>query len=417
MKVAIVTVLFPCPSETFVLSQIKGLLDRSVDVHIFAHGKAADFELSDVPDKYNLLKRTTYYETSTDVIPRSKLIRILTALKLFLKSNAATKYSLLKSLNYKIFGKKALSLQSFYTVYSFSNIGLDDFDVVHCQFGTLGQLAAVLKEVGIIKGSIITSFHGYDLSVYLDKVGKNAYAQLFRCGDLFLPISLFWERKLIKLGCPEDRIIVHRMGVDMGQFLFQPRSQKNDEGIIRLISVGRLVEKKGMEFGIRAFAKLYFANKNLRYTIVGDGELFDYLKSLTEILGVSDVVDFLGWKTPNEIVGLMENSNIFLAPCVTAKNGDQEGIPMVIMEAMALGLPVISTYHTGIPELIENEQTGYLVAERDVDALVRSIEILVSNTKKQIKFSKSGRIKVEQEFNSNVLNDRLLSLYQNVINK
>ena len=172
-----------------------------------------------------------------------------------------------------------------------------------------------------------------------------------------------------------------------------------------------------MEFGIRAFAKLYHSNQNLRYSIIGDGELCDYLQSLADCMEVSDVVEFLGWKTTNEIVSLMENSNIFLAPCVTASNGDQEGIPMVIMEAMALGLPVISTYHTGIPELVEHEQTGYLVAERDVNALVKSIASLLSSTKTQDNFAKLGRRKVEHEFNSNVLNDQLLSLYENVINK
>lgn len=385
-------------------------------MRIFARDKAVDFELPEVSDKYNLKKRTTYYGGSLNLTQRSKLFRILTALKLYLKSSITTKRSLLKSLNYKIFGKNALTLQCFYTAYSFSNIGLEDFDVVHCQFGTIGRLAAVLKEVGIIRGSIITSFHGYDLSVYLDKVGKNPYAQLFRCGELFLPISHFWKNKLIKLGCPEDRIIVHRMGVDIEKFQFQPTSQKEDSGRVKLISVGRMVEKKGMEYGIRAMAKIYPSNQTLLYRIVGDGELFDELQSLVKSLGIADAVEFVGWKKPNEIMQLMADSDIFLAPCVTAKNGDQEGIPMVIMEAMALGLPVISTYHTGIPELVEDEQTGCLVAERDVDALAKILKALMSCTKSQDEFAKAGRKKIEQEFNSNVLNDRLLSLYQNVKN-
>ena len=88
---------------------------------------------------------------------------------------------------------------------------------------------------------------------------------------------------------------------------------------------------------------------------------------------------FLGWKEPEQIVELVASADIFLAPCVTAKNGDQEGIPMVIMEAMALGLPVISTEHTGIPELVEDGKTGYLVSERDVDALASRIETLIEN--------------------------------------
>ena len=249
----------------------------------------------------------------------------------------------------------------------------------------------------------------------MDKVKKNPYKQLFRLGVLFLPISYFWENKLIKLGCPKDRIIVHRMGVDVDQLLFQPSPHTTNGEIIKLISVGRMVEKKGIEYGIRAFAKLYSTYKNLRYVIVGDGELLADLQELVEKLGVNHAVDFLGWKAPNEIVVLMKRSNIFLAPCVTASNGDQEGIPMVIMEAMALGLPVISTYHTGIPELVVNEYTGYLVEEKDVDALVKVIEKLVLTKNIQISFSESGRKKVEQEFNLKILNDRILAIYTDVI--
>jgi len=415
MRIAVITVLFPCPSETFVLSQIKGLLERGVDVQIFARDKAESTELSDELAKFNLAERTTYYGTELALIPRSKLLRIFKVFNVFFRSSGAIKTALLKSLNFIKFGKKAFSLQCFYIAHAFSKFGLGHFDIVHCQFGTLGQLGAVLKEVGIIQGHFITSFHGYDLSVYLDMAGKNSYAQLFKCGELFLPISLFWKQKLVELGCPEDKIIVHRMGVDIEQLLFQPRSQKDDKGIVRLISVGRMVEKKGMEFGIRAMAKVYPSHPNLRYTIIGDGELFGYLQSLAERLEVSDAVEFLGWKEPEEIVKLMAGASIFLAPCVTAANGDQEGIPMVIMEAMALGLPVISTFHTGIPELIDNEETGYLVAERDVNALAKSINDLVSNLGSQEKLAIAGRKKVEQAFNSHILNDKLLDIYQKVM--
>jgi colanic acid/amylovoran biosynthesis glycosyltransferase len=411
MKVAIITVLFPCPSETFVLSQIKGALDRGVDARIFARDKAANFELSESSEKYHLKKRTTYYGKGLDIASCPKVSRIFTALKIYLKSSKSTRRTLLKSLNYKKFGKKAFSLQCFYMAYSFSNIGLEDFDVVHCQFGTIGQIAAVLKEVGIIQGSIITSFHGYDLSVYLDKVSDNPYTRLFRCGELFLPISLFWKQKLIKLGCPEDKIIVHRMGVEIDKFRFQPRAQKEGNFIVRIISVGRMVEKKGFEYGIRAFARLYPSHPNLRYLVVGDGELMKYLKSLAKNLGVNKAVSFIGWKEPKEIINLMSGSDIYIAPCVTASNGDQEGIPMVIMEAMALGLPVISTYHTGIPELIENGISGYLVPERDVDLLSNRLEDLIQNNHIWDKLAIAGRTKVEKEYNSKIQNDLLVDLY------
>ena len=196
MKVAIITVLFPCPSETFVLSQITGLLDRGIDVKIFARDKVVNAELGCDLDKYNLPELTTYYGNELAAIPQSKFRRLIRLSRVLINSNASLIPALLKSLNFIKFGKKALSLQYFYTAYAFSNFGLEKFDIVHCQFGTLGQLAATLKEVGIIQGHLITAFHGYDLSVYLDKAGKKSYTQLFRCGDLFLPISNFLGTKI-----------------------------------------------------------------------------------------------------------------------------------------------------------------------------------------------------------------------------
>ena len=108
----------------------------------------------------------------------------------------------------------------------------------------------------------------------------------------FYQSVIFWEQKLIEIKCPKDKIIVHRMGINIDQFLFQPRSQKRDRNIVRLISVGRMVEKKGVEYGIRAISKICHLYPNLRYSIVGDGDLFEYLQLLSSKLGVDEVVDF-----------------------------------------------------------------------------------------------------------------------------
>ena len=223
MRVAVITVLFPCQSETFVLSQIIGLLDRGVDVQIYAREKSADATLPEGIRKYNLNQRTKYYGTDSVSKPKYKLHRFLNALIIFLKSKKSIKYFLIKSLNYKKFGRRKLSLQDFYNVYAFSKLEIDKFDIVHCQFGTLGKIFSVLKQVGMIKCKLITSFHGYDLSVYLNQAGYHSYSQLFQSGDLFLPISDYWESRLISLGCPMDKILVHRMGVDIKKLHFQKR--------------------------------------------------------------------------------------------------------------------------------------------------------------------------------------------------
>ena len=253
-----------------------------------------------------------------------------------------------------------------------------------------------------------------DVSEYMKSKGDKVYERLFSGGDLFLPVSHFWKAKLTEIGCHESKIKIHHMGVDIDRFRFVPRSGVENKAA-RILSIGRLIEKKGFEYGIRAVARILRKNRNVTYDILGDGPLYNRLSSLIAEQNVSGKINLLGWKDRDEVLELLEGSDLLIAPSVTAARGDMEGIPMVIMEAMSMGVPVISTRHSGIPELIKNGETGILVPERDVEIMCDKIELLINNPELIIKLTKKARQHIESNFNLDKQNMKLIGLYEKLI--
>jgi len=183
-----------------------------------------------------------------------------------------------------------------------------------------------------------------------------------------------------------------------------------------LISTGRLIEKKGHTYTLQALALLKRSRPELAFTldIVGEGPDEAALKAETARLGLEAVVRFHGGLPHQRTLELLRNAAIFVLPSVTAADGDMEGIPVSIMEAMALGLPVVSTFHSGIPELVEDGVSGRLVPERDPEALAAAIASVVATPGQWVAFARAGRRKIEQAFNRRVLNAQLKDLYLSV---
>lgn len=408
-KVAFVTGIFPRMSETFVLSQIERAVKHGFDVTIYASESEEGTQLHHAVEELGLLDRARYYGKLGTWVRKPVLQRWFGALKDFL--NAGNKAPLLRSLNVFRFGLKTLSLRRWNLARHFGDLGLEQFDVVHCQFGPYGVFCAQLKDLGIIRGRLITSFHGYDMSQHLQKTGQHTYDHLFKTGDQFLPISEHWHNKLIKLGCPREKISVHRMGIDLSTYVFQDRVETATEHT-RFLAIGRLVEKKGIEFAIRALKQASEKQPDLSLDIVGDGPLRNELEQMTRDLGLTDRVRFCGWQTQAEIRAHISDATVLVTPSVTARDGDQEGIPMVLMEAMASGLPVISTYHSGIPELVQDKVSGRLVPERDVEGLANAMGEVAREPGLRRQYASEARKRVEDQFNLHRLNDRLVQIYE-----
>jgi len=408
MRIAFIVTEFPSMSQTFVLNQITGLIDLGQEVDIFALKAGDEDKIPDDVLSYRLLENTYYLKNQ----PTNKLFRIIKAfifVSIYIFKNPLL---ILRSLNFFKYGKLSLSFGLLYYIIPF--LKKKPYDIVHCHFGPSGLVGVLLKSVGVIKGKLITSFHAYDLTSYLYLKGVNTYKKLFEIGDLFQPVSDYWKKKLIDLGCNESKINVHRMGIDVSKFSFSTTRFKKLSKI-RVLSVNRLVEKKGIEYAIKAFAKVIEKYPDTEYSIVGDGPLKDKLFSLINELDVKGKICILGWRQQSEIQALMDKSNIFLAPSVTDKNGEKEGIPVVLMEAMAKGLAVISTYHSGIPELIVDYKTGLLVQEKDVEGLAKKIEYIILKPDKIKIIAIEARKVIEKHYNIEKLNKILLNTYQKMV--
>ncbi len=408
MRIAFLLSIFPKLTETFILNQITGLLDRGHEIDIYAVKKGDFSKIHPAIRSYKLFKKVSF---SSDLeIPRNKLIRVMKSLGLILKGFSKNPRATISALNFFKYGKKACSLELLYEIFPF--LGKKPYDIIHCHFGPIGERGVLLREIGVLKGKIITAFHGSDMSFHIKKHGRDAYNFLLKKGDLFMPISERWKQKLIEMGCDERKIVVHRMGINTSSFSFSPRiSNKN----IKLLTVGRFVEKKGIEYGIRAVASVLKKHPNIEYNIAGDGPLRSKMEHLIEELHVENNIKLLGWQTQPDIARLILKSSIMIVPSVTSCEGDQEGIPVVLMEALATGLPVIASSHSAIPELLQDGKSGFLVPERDVDSLAERINYLLEHPETWPEMGRAGRMFVEKNYNIEKLNDRLEEIYFELI--
>lgn len=409
VKIAFIVYEFPCLSETFILNQITGLLDRGHEVDIFAQRKGNYPTMhADVKD-YRLLDRTFYL-----TMPESARWRFLKAIVMATMNFHKNPTAVLKSLNFRKFGGGDASLTLLHKVSPF--LGKGPYAIVHCHFGPNGKLGILLKEIGVTQGKIITTFHGYDMSSYVKRHGSKTYARLFEKGDLFLPISERWKQELVKLGCSKNKIVVHRMGVDPHRFRFV-RQKPRRSGTVKISTIARLVEKKGVQYGLQAVARILPKHPEIEYTIVGDGPLRDDIENLITRLNLRHTVKLVGRRTQEQIIALINDTDILLAPSVTSEDGDQEGIPVVLMEALAHGIPVLSTYHSGIPELVQEGVSGFLVPERDVDFLAKKLEYLLNHQEIWPRLGRAGREHIEKHYDIHKLNDQLVDIYMTQLDR
>ncbi|MBW4618783.1 MAG: glycosyltransferase [Cyanosarcina radialis HA8281-LM2] len=409
MKIAFLVWRFPVLSEAFILNQITGLIDRGHEVHIYPLNGKPDkpTKLHPIIEEYNLLDRTYYPPTK----PENYSWRIVKGLGLLLKNIRRGSLACLQLPKLFKYNHEFWSFKWLYRAMAFLDRG--DYDIIHCQFGTLSTMGLLFRDLGIIRGKLVTTFRGIDISSYVTENGDRVYEKLFAEGDFFLANCEFFRQKAIKLGCNPDKIVVHGSGIDCRKFAFKPRSLPIGDRV-RIATTGRLVEKKGIEYCIRAISQIAPTHPNIEFNIIGDGHLKEDFEKLIQELNVGHLVKLLGWKNQQEIVEILDNSHIFLAPSVTAADGNQDAPVNTLKEAMAMGLPVISTYHGGIPELVEDGVSGFLVPERDANAIAEKLDYLMSYPETWVQMGRAGRRRVEDKYDMEKLNNELVEIYQSL---
>ena len=409
LRVAFLLPTFPETSNTFILEQITGLIDRGHQVDLFPLStRSFEGAHSDV-DRYSLGSRLRHLP-----VPHNRWRRLAAILPMTWKARGA-RLAMLNALNPAQHGRAAWKVVRVYTVASFCRFG--PYDILHCQFGYNGPLAERLVSLGAARGArLVTSFRGADLSMEVPARPRH-YRKLFRNGDLFLPVTQDFRERLLARGVPADRIRVHRSGIKLSRFAFKARQPPTAGETARLLFVGRLTEKKGVTYVLEALALVLARGRTCALKVIGDGPLMPRLRAQSESLGLGDRVVFVGARTHDEIALAMADAHALLAPSIRTASGDEEGIPNVLKEAMATGIPVISTWHSGIPELIEHGVSGLLAPERDAAALAASLEELLDHPERWPRLQEAARRKIEEEFDSERLNDDLAAEYRALVNK
>lgn len=268
-------------------------------------------------------------------------------------------------------------------------------EVMHGHFGWSAPMTLPLKRaLGL---PLVTTFYGYDMSVLPNQRKWQAtYESLFEQGDAFLVEGHHMKARLQDLGCPEDKIIVQHIGVDLDKVSARPLESEQPSTITTLVC-GSFLEKKGIKYAIEAFAKASNERPGMRMLIVGDGPERAEYEALIDRIGVGESVELLGYRTHEEYLKLAESAHIFMAPSVTASTGETEGgAPTVLLEMQAAGVPVISTYHADIPEVVIDGRSGFLVPERDSDGLAQRMIELADDPELRHKMGENGRLHVRE---------------------
>lgn len=401
MKIAFFVGRFPLVSETFILKQVTGLIDLGHEVTVIASRKGDFKNVHSDFDKYNLAAKTVTLLNNYEKVNLIKLL-VLGVLNF----TFTLKLKFLKSIIKNIFHRNSRTL--FDVIQSQKMGGVGHYDVIIAHFGDSGVSASELRRLSLINGAIATVFHGADMTPKVTtKHILREYKRLFSDWDLMLPVSDFWKTRLVSWGADPKKVHVLRMGVDINVQSKESIIDKKISSPLKALTVARFTQKKGIEYSLEGLAQ---SNLEVIYTIVGYGELEYKLKNLAQSLVTPTfTTNFAGVLEQREVVVKLKENDVFILTSVTGDDGDMEGIPVALMEAMMMGVIVISTFHSGIPELVKDKLTGFLVPEKDTAQLSLLLNEIQNGKYDLVQIRKNAIEHVDTFFNNRLLIKQLES--------
>jgi colanic acid/amylovoran biosynthesis glycosyltransferase len=277
--------------------------------------------------------------------------------------------------------------------------------LLHAHFASSGRSAVRLART--LRVPLIVTLHGSDVTIKRNY--RQLYAQLWRSASLFICVSDFIRRRAIDAGFPQDKLLVHYIGIDCTHFHPSPESSLPN----LILFVGRLVEKKGLKYLIEAMTTVSAKVPAASLVVIGDGPLRASLES--QAAGLGACCSFLGAQNHEEVCRWLKRATLLCVPSTEADNGDSEGLPIVLAEAQAMGVPVVSTQHAGIPELVIDGVTGQLVPERDSAALAEAIVFFLRNDMQRQAAAEAGVRRIASQFNIAAQTASLESIYDLVV--
>ncbi|MDX1650730.1 MAG: glycosyltransferase, partial [Myxococcota bacterium] len=287
-------------------------------------------------------------------------------------------------------------------------------DLMHAHFGWSGLRLLMLKQ--ILRIPLVVTFGGRDVGLQMQLADfRELYGMMLDASDAIVCVSRDLRDKLRDAGADPDRIHVIHRGTDLARFGFVDRSARDPDAPVRILMVGRIVEKKGHRYALEALAGLAAAGRRAELVIVGEGEGYHEVKRLRRRLGLRGRVELAG---PTDHAGVrrhMERADLLLHCSVTPPSGDVEGIPNVVVEAQAMGLPVVGTRHGGIAEAVRDGETGLLVSEAEVAPLQRALARLVDDPALRLRMGRDARAFVDAHFSLTRQVEQHLAVYEKVV--
>jgi len=257
---------------------------------------------------------------------------------------------------------------------------------VLAEYGDTG--AGVTDACRMEQVPLVVHFHGYDASQNeVLAVWRAGYQRMFREAAALVAVSRAMREKLAELGAPPDRVHLNPYGVDCDLF---DRATPETCGPV-FVAVGRFTEKKAPALTLQAFARVVVEEPSARLRMIGDGPLLSSCQALAGELGLDGKVEFMGPRPPIEVAQALREARCFVQHSLIAPSGDSEGTPVAIIEAQAAGLPVVSTRHAGIPDVVVEGKTGFLVEEQDVEAMAGHMLGLAASPELAAKMGQAGR--------------------------
>ncbi len=406
LRVAFFVNQFPILSEAFILNSAAALLDDGAEVDIYAlEGRAApSAETHPVIASHGLERRVSAVERPTQ--PGARVARAPHALG---RAAGALGWRALSAFHLEAHGARAIGLHPLYEAAAFRHGGR--YDILHCQFSTLTPRVLRHRRAGALSGRVVAHFRGYDITDSVRRHGPQLHAETMSGADWFIANCRYFAGKAEALGADPARLSVVYTGVEPSRFAFRLRAGPARRRV-RLLGVGRLVEKKGFVYAVRALAQLVASGIDAELRLIGDGPEGIALAREIAAHGLEGRVALLGARGEATIAAELEGADIFIAPCVTGADGAEDAPINTIKEAMCAGLPVIATRHGGVPELVTHDVTGLLAPERDADALAKAVRALLAAPQDWPRLTRAARTLVEQRFSMAAAHQALREAYE-----
>lgn len=387
LRVAYIISQYPEFHETFVAREVEALRLKGVSLTIFSLKTPTEEELNLYPEHASFIVVSSFFASIPLVLANIKeAVRCpLRYLRAFTWIIAAHRHSFLEML-------KAIAVFPKTVLYAHKMRGT--CDLLHAHWATIpASMSVVVSILTGIKFSITA--HAWDIFLSPQSLLREKIARA--CGVV---TCTGYNVKYLKGLCREediDKIHLNYHGLDFGKFPL-PENRTDDRPTFKIIAVGRLVEQKGFIHLIRAVSLLAERGISIHLTIVGVGPLLQVLQEEAKHVPHAGLIEFTGRMSHGETIARMMTSHLFAAPSVIAGDGDRDGIPNVILEAMACSVPVVASAVSGIPEVVIDGNTGCLVPPGDYEVLADTIARLVQNQDLAAQLADNGRRFVEQYF-------------------